>query len=234
MPLRDVVDQLHDHDRLAYTGTAKQADLPALDEGRDQINDLDAGLEDLGLGLEIGKLRRRPVDRPAFGVSRNSNAIIDRLTQHVEDATQRNVAHRRGDGRPGVPDLHPPDHTVGAAHGNCPHLILPDVLLHFGGDLDRHGAVRIEQLDGVVDLGEVFRLELDVEHRADDLHDLSDILPGGGCLADPLRCDCGCHGCLDSQYDFRSSFVASYPCNAAAPPTISAISWVICACRCRL
>ncbi len=48
--LGDVVDQLHDDDRLAHTGAAKQADLAALQKGLDQIDDLDAGLEHLLAG----------------------------------------------------------------------------------------------------------------------------------------------------------------------------------------
>jgi hypothetical protein len=50
----------------------------------------------------------------------------------------------------------------------------------------------------------VARLERDVEHGADDLHDLADL----------FGFDCSGHG---------------YPWRAAAPPTISAISCVICA-----
>ena len=42
----DVVDQLHDDDGLADAGAAERADFAALGEGADQIDDLDAGLED--------------------------------------------------------------------------------------------------------------------------------------------------------------------------------------------
>ena len=41
----DVVDQLHDDDRLADARAAERADLAALGEGTNQIDDLDAGLE---------------------------------------------------------------------------------------------------------------------------------------------------------------------------------------------
>jgi hypothetical protein len=43
----DVADQLHQRDGLADTGAAEQADLAALGDGHDQVDDLDAGLEDL-------------------------------------------------------------------------------------------------------------------------------------------------------------------------------------------
>ena len=45
--LGDVVDEFHDDDGLAHAGAAEQADLAALQEGLDQVDDLDAGLEHL-------------------------------------------------------------------------------------------------------------------------------------------------------------------------------------------
>ena len=45
----DVADQLRDDDRLADAGAAEDAGLAALGEGGDQVDDLDAGLEDLDL-----------------------------------------------------------------------------------------------------------------------------------------------------------------------------------------
>jgi hypothetical protein len=44
------MDQLLDQHRLADAGPAEEADLAALDVGRDQVDDLDARLEDLDLG----------------------------------------------------------------------------------------------------------------------------------------------------------------------------------------
>ena len=41
--LGDVVDQFHDDDGLADAGAAERADLAALQERADQVNDLDAG-----------------------------------------------------------------------------------------------------------------------------------------------------------------------------------------------
>ena len=51
--LGDVVDQLHDDDGLADARAAERADLAALGEGTDQIDDLDAGLEHFGLGVLV-------------------------------------------------------------------------------------------------------------------------------------------------------------------------------------
>ena len=55
--LGDVVDQLLDEHRLADARAAEQADLAALGVGREQVDDLDAGDQNLRFGrlLDIGR-----------------------------------------------------------------------------------------------------------------------------------------------------------------------------------
>ena len=57
--LGDVVDQLHDQHGLADAGAAEQADLAALGVGREQVDDLDAGDEDLRFRRLLGEGRAR-------------------------------------------------------------------------------------------------------------------------------------------------------------------------------
>ena len=64
--LGDVVDQLHDDDGLADAGAAERADLAALEERADQVDDLDAGREHLRRRRLIDERRRRTVDRVAL------------------------------------------------------------------------------------------------------------------------------------------------------------------------
>ena len=64
--LGDVVDQLLDQHGLADAGAAEQADLAALGVGRQQVDDLDAGDEDLRLGRLLGVGGRRLVDGAAL------------------------------------------------------------------------------------------------------------------------------------------------------------------------
>ena len=64
--LGDVADQLLDDDRLAHAGAAEDADLAALGERRDQVDDLEARLEDLGRGGLLLERGRRAVDRVAL------------------------------------------------------------------------------------------------------------------------------------------------------------------------
>ena len=66
--LGEVVDQLLDQHRLADAGAAEQADLAALGVGREQVDDLDAGLEHLGRRRQVLDARRVLVDRPALDV----------------------------------------------------------------------------------------------------------------------------------------------------------------------
>jgi hypothetical protein len=61
--LGDVRDQLEDHDGLADARAAEQADLAALRIRRDQVDDLDAGLERLDARRLIDELRRLAMDR---------------------------------------------------------------------------------------------------------------------------------------------------------------------------
>ena len=65
--LGDPVDHLLDEHGLADARTAEQADLAALDVRGEQVDDLDAGREDLGLGLELVERRGLTVDPPALG-----------------------------------------------------------------------------------------------------------------------------------------------------------------------
>ena len=65
-------DHLLDEHRLAHARTAEQADLAALDVRGEQVEDLDAGLQDLGPRLQLVERRRVAVDRPALGDFRDA------------------------------------------------------------------------------------------------------------------------------------------------------------------
>ncbi len=62
MVLGHVVDELHNDDRLAHAGAAEEADLAALEEGLDEVDDLDAGLEHLLVGGLLVKERSGAVN----------------------------------------------------------------------------------------------------------------------------------------------------------------------------
>ncbi len=167
MLLGHPADHLGDEHRLAHAGAAEQADLPALHVGGQQIDDLDAGLEHLPLGLEGVERRGVPVDLPAL-VDPFDALGVEGLAQHVEHVPEHRLADGHADAPAGVVHRRTPHQTVGGLEADGPHLVVADLLGHLGSDHDV-GAVEVERhLDGVVDLGQGIGRELHVDHRAGD------------------------------------------------------------------
>src|SRR3546814_20251260 len=84
MRLRDVVDQLHDRHGLADAGAAEEADLAALGVGRQQVDDLDAGDQHLGLGPLVDIVRGGPVDRRR-PLADATPALLPRITANAPE-----------------------------------------------------------------------------------------------------------------------------------------------------
>ena len=103
--LGDPADHLLDEHGLADAGAAEQADLAASHVRGQQVDDLDAGDEHLGLGLELVERRGQPVDRPALGDVQAGRRDVERLAEHVEHVALGHVAHRHLDRRAGVAHL---------------------------------------------------------------------------------------------------------------------------------
>ena len=95
--LGDVVDEFHDDDGLSDACTTERTNLAALGEGTDEIDDLDTGLEDLGLGVLIDERGRVTVDRKGL-VGLNRATLVAGLAENVKDAAQNPLAHGHGDG----------------------------------------------------------------------------------------------------------------------------------------
>ena len=141
----DVADQLLDEHGLAHPGAAEQADLAAPDERREQVDHLDAGLEDLDASAELLEGRRGAVDRPALAVSTSSPSSIG-SPDDVEDAAERCLADRDGDRRAGVLDVGAARDAVGRVHRHRADAVVPEVLLHLGDQVDRGAAVLLGDL----------------------------------------------------------------------------------------
>ena len=115
---------------LAHAGAAEQADLAALQVGRQQVDHLDAGDQDLGRGRLLLEGRRVAVDRVALRrVDRT--LLVDRLADHVQDAAERLRPDRHGDRAAGVHHLLAAHDAVGAVHGDAAHGALAEFLRHF-------------------------------------------------------------------------------------------------------
>ena len=91
--LGDVVDQFLDQHRLAHAGAAEQSDLAALGVRREQVDNLDAGDENLGLGRLIDIGRGWLMDRAAL-VHLDRPGFIHGFADHVHDAPERALADR--------------------------------------------------------------------------------------------------------------------------------------------
>ncbi|MPN09329.1 hypothetical protein SDC9_156618 [bioreactor metagenome] len=110
--LGDVVDQFHHVDGLADAGAAEQADLAALGERADQVDNLDAGFEQIDGRRQFVELRRGGVDFTQL-VAVDRASFVDRTAEHVHDATQRAHADRHRDAGTGVVNLHAAAQAVG-------------------------------------------------------------------------------------------------------------------------
>ncbi len=84
----DARDELGEDDGLAETRPAEETRLAAANERGEQVDDLDAGLEQLGLGGKLRKCRRLPMNGPHLRGG-DRPAAIDRFAKQVEDAPQR-------------------------------------------------------------------------------------------------------------------------------------------------
>jgi hypothetical protein len=164
--LGDVVDQLHHVHGLADAGTAEQAHLAALGEGADQVDDLDAGFQQLLRRRELVVGRWLAVDRRGARLIDRA-ALVDGCAQHVHDAAQGGLAHRHRDGGAGVLDHHAATQAVRRTQRDGAHDAVAELLLH----LERQR--RAVHLQRVVDLGQLVTGELHVDHGADALNDLA-------------------------------------------------------------
>jgi hypothetical protein len=169
MRLRDVVDELHDEHRLAHAGAAEQADLAALAVGREQVDDLDAGLEDLDLRALLDEGGSRFVNRVVL-LGDDLGPRVHGLADHIQDASQRLIADRHRDGGACVLHGHTAHQTVGRVHRDRAHGAFTEVLrdLEHQVVLDRVDR-RVGYAQRAEQLGQLAGRELHVHDRADDL-----------------------------------------------------------------
>ena len=169
----DPDDHLLDEHRLSHSGTTEQTDLAALHVRGEQIDDLQTGLEHLGLALELVEGRRLAMDRPAFSGELRVRGV-QAFAQHVENMPLDLLADRYRDRRPGVGDRGAADQPVCRLHRDSAHGVVAEVLR----DLQRHRLAQRLQLDlhrqRVEQLRQLVSGELHVHHGARDPHDPSD------------------------------------------------------------
>src|SRR5262249_27376562 len=155
---------------LADARAPEEANLSAFQEGLNQIDDLDAGLEHLERGGLIFERRRRTMNRIAR-LAGERTELVNRLAEHVHHATECWTAHRNLDWHALIDGFHAADQAFCRLHGDGADAPFTQVLLYFSGYVDRLGRLEAVagNLDGVVNRGKMTALELQVEHRPDDL-----------------------------------------------------------------
>jgi hypothetical protein len=176
MLLGDVPDQLLDDDRLADAGATEDPDLAALLEWADQVDDLEAGLEDLDLGRLLVEGRGAAVDRQGLAAVDRLLAV-DRVAEDVEHPPERHFADRDRDRAARVEDVDAAGKPVGRGHGNRPDPVVAEMLLDLADEVGH--ALPLDR-DGVVDRRQAAGRELDVD---DGTGDLDHLAGRGGCGA---------------------------------------------------
>src|SRR5271155_937185 len=200
----DVVDQLLNDDRLADAGAAKEADLAALEEWLDQVDDLHARLEHFFMRRLLIERRSRTVNGHV-DLCVDRAKLVDRLSDHVEHATKRLVSHGNGNRAALIDGIHASHHAFGGLHGDAAHAAFAQMLLHFKNHVNwvRHREAVAHNAQRLVNRRYLCFFKLNVHRRSGDFNDPANIL---------------CHKIL-SLY------------SAAAPLTISISSLVIAAWR---
>jgi peptide chain release factor 1 len=164
MGLGDVVDEFLNQHGLSDTGTAEETNFTATGIGGKEIDDLDAGFEDLGGGGLVDEWRGIGVDGAELDAL-DGTTLVDRLTNNVHDTAEGSAADGNENGGAGIDDLLATNKTFCTVHGNGADSVLTQV----GRDLENEPAAReILDLEGVQNGGEILCLELDVNDSTDD------------------------------------------------------------------
>ena len=167
---RNVADQLLNEDGFADTGTAEQTDLSALGVRRNQINDLDAGLQDFLYRTLIRKFRRLAVNFPALCI-RKAFLSVNGISQYVEQAAKVLISDRNLDSAARRQYRHILLQSLTGRQHDAADGIVPDVLCYL-----HHGLfpVIVRLQCGFNNRKGPFR-KLNVYHRSHNLSDLSDL-----------------------------------------------------------
>ncbi len=133
--LGDVVDEFEDDDGLADARATERADFAALGERADEVDDLDAGFEDVGLRVLIDERRGRAVNRVALVVrstgprSSTGSPVTLKMRPRTPSPTGTEI------GAPVAVTVMPRLRPSRAAHRDRAHPAFAEVLLHFEDEL---------------------------------------------------------------------------------------------------
>ena len=227
--LRHATDHLGDQHGLADAGTTEQADLSTGDVRGEQVDDLDAGLEQ---PLRWARGRRSRGQRRWIShrsMSANVGVVtVEHVAPHVPHVAERAVADRHTDAVADVAHRGATGEAVGGLHAHGAHPAVTELLGDLGEDLDVLAFDRDGELQRAVELGQRAAGELDVDHRSGDGDDATVLaLVRGGGFRDGHQLTLSGWGSKPVYTRLTSMCLALSPPSASAPETISMISVVI-------
>src|SRR5690606_33787913 len=196
---------------LAHTGTTEQTNLTTLGKRANQVNHLNTGFQQLYGRRQFVESRCRLVNGAAL-VGLDRTDFVNGATQNVHNATQGANTHGNGDGSARTGHFHTAAQAVAGTHGDGANYTVTQLLLYFKSQaFFCESRTFVNERQCFVDFRDAVAGELNIHHGADALND--------GTVAHVES--------LQDNFD-------GVPCRdytAAAPPTISEISFVIAAWR---
>ena len=167
MRFRDIVNQFHNQNRLANTSTTKQANLTAFGVRGEQVNNLNAGDQQLRFRRLLDKFRRVLVNG-ARGVGFYRPGFINRLTDDVNDTAQCRFPDRYGNRRTSIGHFLTAHQTFGRVHRNGANSTLAQMLCHFENQTNI-AILRFQRIQNF----RQFAVKLHIDNRTDDLADFA-------------------------------------------------------------
>ena len=178
-------DELLKNNRLSESRSTEQTGLTTSNERGEQVDNLDTGFEDFGVGREFRQGWCFAVNWPSR-VGFDLTALIDGFAEHVEDPTEGAFADRNRYRSPGIDAIKAPHQTVGATQSHAANFTAAKVLLDFTRKVDFNPFFAADDFHRVINRWQAIGWEFGVEGRANDLTDFTNTF--GGRDAHDLLC----------------------------------------------
>src|SRR5262249_48037265 len=169
--LCDIINKLHDDDRLADSGPAERAHLAAFQERANQVDDFDTGREDFRRSGLLSQQWRKTMDRIIF-LRSNRSALVDRISRNVKHPSHDTISDRHVYWATAIHNVKASFKTFGSGHRDCANQLVPKMLLDF--ECQIHGLILnpVFNSQGVIDPRQSAR-EFHVHNWTDDLNDFA-------------------------------------------------------------
>ena len=169
-----VVDQFLNEHRFADAGPAEEADLTPFHIRGQQVDDLDAGLKDLGAAAAGGIGRSGTVDRLPPPVLRPCSAAVKRFSECAPHPPEDPLAHRDGQGGAGGEYLHIPAQPFGGSEQDATH----DTPTRVSRNLHHTAFISDKNIERLPDGGKRPAVKQHIRHRPADTDDAADARRG--------------------------------------------------------